>query len=132
MPPVGPELDFEHKLLAAFDLLQSRGVWRRNFAPPMFRLLWRLRIEAPPPHFCRFVHNVAVVGGAFSLLWGIIMLALPVALGGLSFTASIVLALVIGLAFGVAMATYYRLSARRHRIPLWEDFDPAPEGPAAK
>jgi hypothetical protein len=117
-------MDFEHKLLAAFELLESRGVWRRNFAPPMFRLLWRFRVEAPPPHFCGFVQNVALVGGAFSIIWGLAMVALPVGLGGPRVVNAIVLALILGLLFGAVMAGYYRWSARRHGIPLWHEFHP--------
>ncbi|MFZ6755548.1 DUF6404 family protein, partial [Undibacterium sp. Dicai25W] len=36
---------------AALKLLESIGISRSNYAPPLVRLLWRVGIDIPPPHF---------------------------------------------------------------------------------
>src|ERR1700687_157801 len=93
--------------------LTQRGVRQYTVAPPLYRLLWRLGIEATPPHFASFWSLVLTMGAFFAIAWGIFMwLCLwrgedmpPVAGFGVSIMA--------GLLFGVIMAAYYRWSARR-------------------
>jgi hypothetical protein len=101
---------------AALALLAKTGIWPSNYAPPLFHLLWRLGMNVPPPHFIRFVSVVifmgAFFGGAMSLfvLWSTT---------GISGTLVLIIGVLTGLAFGLAMACYYAYGRSRHQLPHW-------------
>jgi hypothetical protein len=118
---------FEKKLEAALTLLASTGIWRSSYAPPLYRLLWRLGAEVPPPHFRSFAENFITVGPLFGLVWGSMMwlpawlreeISLPMGFGAAVFAGSL---------FGLVLATYYRYGAAKHGIPLWRDYRPTDE-----
>jgi hypothetical protein len=101
--------------------LGKRGVGPYTVAPPLFRLLWRLGINVPPPFFLRFLTILFFTGSYFAVFWGLAMwviqwhrwhqpeLALITAAGA-------------GLFFGLFMATYYRWKAARLGLKLWENY----------
>ncbi|MCK5148799.1 hypothetical protein KAR48_18745 [bacterium] len=37
--------------MSLYDNLQERGISRWDFAPPLYRLLWKMNIKIPPPVF---------------------------------------------------------------------------------
>jgi hypothetical protein len=87
----------------------------------MLRLLWRLGIDMPPPHFASPARNFAFSGLYFGIGWGV----------GFYFGAKVILGMPIatfwpacaaGLAFGLYMAAYYAYGARKHGIPRWKAF----------
>jgi Family of unknown function (DUF6404) len=110
---------FEEKLTAALGLLASTGMWRSNYAPPYHRLLWKLGAKTPPPHFRSFTANFVSAG----VLFGIVMWFAwwPSMSVGRAFIGSIF----AGVLFGLCEAARYRYGARKYRIPLWRDFNPA-------
>ncbi|HWO12225.1 MAG TPA: DUF6404 family protein, partial [Polyangiaceae bacterium] len=57
----------------AVDYLVRRGVWRSTAAPPLFRVLWWLRVSIPPPHFMRPSRLFALAGVWFGVAWGGLM-----------------------------------------------------------
>ena len=122
-------MTFEEKRAAALGLLQSTGIWRSNYAPPLLRLLWRFGVKLPPPHFVGFAANAVVAGLFFGVGWGFLMwvllwsrqqVPLGVVVGG---------AALAGLLFGTCIGGYYRSGARRHKIPLWKEFQPISHAP---
>ena len=115
-------MSFEQKLTAALGLLASTGIWRSNYAPPLYRLLWKLGAKTPPPHFLSFTANVVLAGVGFGVFWGLAMWLTVWSHHGLSRLAAA--ALFAGLLFGLWMAAYYRYGARKYNIPLWRDFHP--------
>lgn len=114
-------MDPRSKRLAALEILASTGIWRSNYAPPIYRLLWRLGVEAPPPHFAGFWRNVLTGGGFFGLAYGILMWFLRWSSQGLRVGNAVLWAVSTGLAFGLAMATYYAYGRRRHGLPRWSE-----------
>ena len=66
-------MSFEEKLAAALTLLESTGIRRRKYAPPLYRLLWRLGVKLPPPLFNRFATNFVFMGTWFSIGLGLLM-----------------------------------------------------------
>jgi hypothetical protein len=114
---------FEEKLSAALGLLASTGMWHSNYAPPVYRLLWRLGAKTPPPHFRSFSANFVSAGVRFGVVWGLLMWV--TVWSHRSPYAVLAAALFAGVFFGLGMAAYYRYGARKHRIPLWRDFHPA-------
>ncbi|HEV3386416.1 MAG TPA: DUF6404 family protein [Gemmata sp.] len=102
--------------------LRKQGVSPYSVAPPLFRLLWALGLNVPPPLFLGFVTLTLLMGAFFGILWGAIMWLLqwqawrmPIELAaGFSGGA--------GLLFGVSMAGYYRWKAARLGLPSWESY----------
>ncbi|EFX6748704.1 hypothetical protein D7L69_25160, partial [Shigella sonnei] len=45
---------FEQKKARAIALMDSKKMWRSNYAPPLLRILWRLGIRLPPLPFMPF------------------------------------------------------------------------------
>ena len=121
-------MSFEEKLAAAFTLLESTGIRRGNYAPPLYRSLWRFGVKLPPPHFNNFGTNFVVMGTFFSIGLGLFMWLLtwmtppmpPDVTSGVCGVFGT--ALLAGVLFGLGMAGYYRYGARKHQIPLWRDF----------
>jgi hypothetical protein len=110
---------FERKLAAALALLASTGMWRSNYAPPIYRALWRFGVRVPPPHFRRFAVNFVFTGSSFGGALGLLMFAYQGWSQGTAIRAA-----ELGALFGFFMALYYRYGTYRHRIPLWKDFQP--------
>ncbi|MGH8025555.1 MAG: DUF6404 family protein, partial [Pseudoxanthomonas sp.] len=104
-------MDFNERLQQACALLESKGIGRSAYSPPLFRLLWKLGIQAPPPHMAGFASNALLMGGFFGLFWGLFMWLLLWGRQGMSVIIAAVAALVAGLLFGLAMAWYMRYSA---------------------
>jgi hypothetical protein len=102
----------------ALVVLQKTGINRRNYLPPIYPLFWSMGILLPPPHFSRFGTNLIVAGS-------------PLGIMGIGFymmlhdyeSASIAALCAVGLGtaalWGGAIATYYSISKRAHRIPSW-------------
>ena len=65
------EPGFEQKLDAALALLASTGIYRSNYAPPLYRFLWWLGVKVPPPHFRSFAANFAITGSYFAIISGV-------------------------------------------------------------
>jgi uncharacterized membrane-anchored protein YitT (DUF2179 family) len=118
---------FEEKLAAALGLLASTGILRSSYAPPFYRLLWKLGAKAPPPHFQSFTANFVRAGILFGVLMSFILWSQSHQ--GTSPYAIFAVALFAGVFSGLGMAAYYRYGARKHRIPLWRDFHPADDAP---
>ncbi len=60
-------MTFEQKKARAIALMDSKKMWRSNYAPPLLRILWRLGIRLPPLPFMPFWQVTVLTGG----LWGI-------------------------------------------------------------
>ena len=110
---------FNQKLDQALDLLSTTGMWRSNYAPPLFRLLWRCNVRVAPPHFRSMRANAVTLGAYFGVVWttamwlifwrGTIPLAVALGSGALA-----------GLLFGLSMGAYYQRGWRKHDLPDWE------------
>jgi tetratricopeptide (TPR) repeat protein len=112
------------KVRAALEMLAAAGIGRSN-TPPIYRLLWRLGLDVPPPHFAGFVSNCANTGIAFGVIAWVYLLGrfnAPTARipQFLEFSAA------AGLLVGVSMAVYFRHGATKYRLPPWSSL---PDGP---
>ena len=116
---------FEEKLAAALGLLDSTGMLRGHYAPPLYRLLWKLGIKAPPPHFQSFTTNFVRSGVSFGIVWGLLMWLTVWSRQGKSAYIAFASALSLGVVVGLGAAAHRRYDARKYRIPLWRDFHPA-------
>jgi hypothetical protein len=121
--------------------LRHRGLPASTAAPPLFRLLWALGLETPPPVFWGFIPSMLFMGGFFGFFFGLFMeLAFLIWLilgeglwlghgggqllsrGIFGFTVVAGVAAVAGLLFGLPMAAISRWKAAQLRLPSWEDY----------
>jgi len=99
-------------------------MWRNSYEPPLLRLLWRLGLNVPPPHFAGFIVTTLFYGGFFALFWGVIMWFFTWSESGMSPTGAAGAALFAGVLFGLIMASYYSWGRRKHRLPGWKNLLP--------
>jgi Family of unknown function (DUF6404) len=52
--------------------LQAAGIGRYTTAPPLYRLLWRMGVETPPPHFASLGSIALLMGLFFGMSWGLV------------------------------------------------------------
>jgi hypothetical protein len=114
---------FETRLQRALAMLESKKLGRNTYAPPLFRLMWKMGLKLPPPHMAGFAINATLMGGFFGAFWGLFMWLLMWSRQGMPLLVGVATALVAGLLFGLTMAWYLRHQARRHGIPHWREFD---------
>ncbi|HBC5825902.1 TPA: hypothetical protein KEV35_004859 [Escherichia coli] len=55
-------MTFEQKKARAIALMDSKKMWRSNYAPPLLRILWRLGIRLPPLPFMPFWQGHVLMG----------------------------------------------------------------------
>lgn len=117
-------MTFQERLEIALQLLAASGMKRGNYAPPLYRLLWRSGIPIPPPPFASFLVNFAFSGIWFGALYGVCMWLLVWRPQGTSTTSAVIGAGFAGVLFGLGMAAYWVYKARKHKLPAWSDIKP--------
>lgn len=122
-------MSFEKRKEAAVQELRKSDIWISNSMPPALLICWKFGIEAKPPHYNSFLNNALSMGICFGAVWGGLMWFIQWRSLDFSVSGAIASALAAGIIFGVAMATYYKSSARKHRLSNWEDL-PSGEGDA--
>jgi hypothetical protein len=110
------------KLDRMYSELGQKGLWKSNFAPPLYRLLWRMGIRVPPPHFSSFMF-LFVFSGLYAVFFAlppvVVMwwLLVPKPIGVL-----VISTILSGFVAGLCVAAWYRYQARRYRLPLWKGY----------
>jgi len=117
-------VEFETKLEWALTYLDGSGINHFNYAPPFYRFLWRLRLKVPPPHFAGFATNFVITAPFLGVAWGLAMRFVAYRDRPVQLAVAIILPAVFGIICGVGIAAYYQVSARRHSIPEWKQFNP--------
>lgn len=64
---------FERRKQKAIALMDSRKMWRSNYAPPLLRGLWKLGLKIPPTPFMSFRHVLVLMSVWYSVVWGLVM-----------------------------------------------------------
>ena len=106
--------------------LGQRGVGASTVAPPLFRLMWALGLQVPPPLFLGFVPLTLLAGGIFGAFWGLFMWLLQWQFWQVPVEVVFLSAGGAGLLFGLSMAAYCRWKAARLELSSWEKY-PGPE-----
>lgn len=112
-------MTYPQQLETALSHLAATGIMKSNYAPPLFRILWRMGVYARPPHFASFASNFLLTGAWFGIAWGAIMWLFVWSGTGKTPLVAAVTALAAGVLFGLCMASYYRYGARKHKLPEW-------------
>ena len=104
--------------------LGSLGISESEFAPPFYRLLWRMGIEATPPMFASFGTIAALQGVVFGVAWGLIMwFAFLSRQASASPGLAVAVSALAGVLFGLIMAGFVRYRARKFGLPPWDRYD---------
>ena len=106
------------RLTAALNLLKDRGLK----APLFHRFLWGIGIYVRPPHFAKFLENLAIAAIGFGGAWAVILLSLHSILE--KPVAHLILTSVkAGFMFGLILALYWAIISRVHKLPKWEGIE---------
>lgn len=111
--------EFDKHKNAALAHLASTPIRSGNYQPLITILLWWMGVRVKPPHFQSFPANILTSGAYFAIVWGVLMWFILFSPRDASGVAVMQLSVLVGLIYGVIMAFYYRLSARRHNLPDW-------------
>ena len=112
-------MNFEERLAAAHQELESKGVWYANYNPPLFRLLRRLGLQLRPPHHERFLVNLLAFGLPTGAIWGVLMWYL-----GWQHEVNPAFALrqslLFGIGLGLLMATWLWFRRKQLKLTPWD------------
>jgi hypothetical protein len=111
----------QEKVACFEQLLRERGYWISNAIPPACRLLWLLRLQTPPPYFLSFTAGVLTAGIPFGVFWGTFnwLLFWP---ADKSIGAAIGASAVAATFFGVFMALFWHVQAKKLGLRSWDAF----------
>lgn len=115
------ETRFQEKQQKALELLAAKGMKPAHYDPPLIRLLGRMGLQVPPPHFQSFPLGALVFGGYFSLIWGLFMWLFVWPGQQVTLASAAPSILSVGVLFGVILAGWYQYSRRKHQLPDWKD-----------
>lgn len=65
-------MSFEAKKEHAIAIMESKKMWRSNYAPPLLRLAWKAGLKIPPLPFATFWQITLLMGGWFGPAWGFV------------------------------------------------------------
>jgi len=116
-------MDFDEKVAAAQQLMASKGIPRRLYAPTFVTRLWRFGMRVPPPHFASFIGVFLFAAILFGVVWGVIMWLVVWLREPAPLSTELGVSALVGIGFGLAAAIYYRVSARKYGIPRWRDYN---------
>jgi len=111
----------KEKLNKMFAVLPKQGINKYTFAPPIYRLLWKIGIEIPPPLFSTFTSIFLFMGIFFGTLWELLTW-LIYGRNNLPLSITMCASILAGILFGLSMAIYCRYQAKKHSLPLWKDY----------
>ncbi|HET6432693.1 DUF6404 family protein [Dyella sp.] len=116
------------RIAAYLHYMDSRGMPRRNVAPPLWTLLWSMGFFLPPPPFLRLPALgiiSALLGAVLALVLWLVFCVMALfrhhrhapTLTMLWWTA-----IAVAMFMAIANTIYYRRMARRHGLAHWATF----------
>lgn len=105
---------FERKRARALALMAQKKIWGSRAA--LHRLPWKMKINLPPPAFSAFWLNVVVFGAMYTLTLPLLLLFPSPAVASFGITP-VIINLIAGLFFGLAMAGFNYRRKKVHRLP---------------
>jgi len=101
--------------------LAATSIWTSNALPPYFRILRKLGATPRPPHYLGFWRAVVATGLWFGAGWTVMMYLLIWRSQGIPLAVMGLIAPLVGLFFGLCMATYYAKGRKKHGLTPWQD-----------
>jgi len=113
---------FKLRLEKALEISKGLGLPCNNYAPPIYRLMWLLKLPVPPPHYRSLSANTITTGGNFMLLFWTFMWI--IGWGGERSNYNLVfIGISTGIIFGVVMAYSYERAKKKYDLTSWENPD---------
>lgn len=103
-------------------MLSQHGLAPGTYAPLLFRLLWKIGVNVPPPHFMGFTKLAMIWGTWFAVVWGAIMWAFVWSRQDTNILLAAGSAIAAGTFFGVSLAAVYARHRKKYGLPTWESF----------
>lgn len=116
-------MSFEAKKEHAIAIMESKKMWRSNYAPPLLRLAWKAGLKIPPLPFATFRQITLLMGGWFGPAWGICMWFSSWKDSGMQPGVAFVSSIVAGICFGVLMAAYHWWRKVVNNLPDWDSLE---------
>lgn len=113
-------MSFEDKKERALTIMESKKMWRSNYAPLLLRLAWKVGLKVPPLPFASFWQITLLMGLWFGPVWGICMWFSSWKDSGMQPSAALVSSIVAGICFGVLMAAYHGWQKLVNNLPDWD------------
>lgn len=112
-------MNFDEKKERAIAIMESKKIWRSNYAPLLLRLAWKAGLKIPPLPFASFWQITLLMGGWFGSVWGIFMWFFIWRSTGVQPGIALVLSIIAGICFGIFMAGYYSHQKVANNLPDW-------------
>lgn len=112
---------FERKKERTLAIMESKKMWRSNYAPLMLRGLWTLGLRIPPLPFASFWQITFILGFGFALVWGLVMWLFTWKGMGIQPSWAILRSFSGGILFGVMMAAFHRWRKKANNLPDWKN-----------
>ncbi len=107
--------EFESKL-NNWRKISIKSWWLRTSGePPLYKLMWKLKIKVRPPYFS----NPFLLAIGMGIYFGIATFILFNAILSESFSG--IIASEAGLGFGCVISTWYFVERKIRKLPRWED-----------
>ncbi|WP_446471170.1 DUF6404 family protein [Xenorhabdus stockiae] len=116
-------MTFEQRKARAIAIMESKNMKRSYYAPPLFRLLWKMGLKIPPLPFTSFWQITLLAGSFFELGVWVTKWLLGWQYEETSLLAIIVSCIAGGLFFGVFTAVSVRWTKTFHDLPDWDSLD---------
>jgi hypothetical protein len=114
-------MTFEQKKERAIALMESKNMWKSNYAPPLIRGLWKLGLKIPPLPFMPFWQTTLITGIFFGSAWGLIIWFFSWEQMGVSLSAAILTSFISSILFGVTVAVCSWWLKKRNNLPTWNE-----------
>ena len=115
------KMSFERKKERALAIMESKNMWRSNYAPPALRGLWKLGLKIPPLPFASFWQITVIMGSGFGFVWGLAMWSATWQGMGIPPSLAILRSLFCGVLFGAGMAAFHGWRRKVNGLPDWEN-----------
>jgi hypothetical protein len=116
--------EFEIKKDKALRLLAATDIRRSVYMPVILRLLWRLGVRVPPPHFVGFLVLALVSGAYFAVVYRLVIWFVDCIIRGRAqsiypwvFTA------IAAVIYGAFVSTYYDYGRRKYQLSSWSSLE---------
>jgi len=112
----------DKKLETALKLLKEQNVKKRQAFPGVHRLLWKVGVNVPPPHFNSFVGN-SLFGSIFMFVFMGLWMNLFVWLKSGRLFSELFFTFLGAIIFGIFSALLIERKKAVLDLPKWEDLD---------